>query len=101
MAGFQGIDEAGEIYTLGRGASDTTAVALAAVLGAKYCEINTDVDGIYTTDPRMLPEWVACPEHFPRVSTIENIAVVDEPGEYYEISTFEVSNNREERCLWK
>jgi len=56
VAGFQGIDEAGEIYTLGRGASDTTAVALAAVLKANYCEINTDVDGIYTTDPRVVPK---------------------------------------------
>lgn len=56
VAGFQGIDEAGEIYTLGRGASDTTAVALAAVLNARYCEIYTDVDGIYTTDPRIVPE---------------------------------------------
>ncbi|MBN1844147.1 MAG: aspartate kinase [Sedimentisphaerales bacterium] len=55
VAGFQGIDEAGEIYTLGRGASDTTAVALAAVLKARYCEIYTDVDGIYTTDPRIEP----------------------------------------------
>ena len=56
VAGFQGIDPTGEITTLGRGASDTTAVALAAVLGAKYCEINTDVDGVYTTDPRIEPK---------------------------------------------
>ncbi len=55
-AGFQGIDEAFNITTLGRGGSDTTAVALAAVLGAKTCEIYTDVDGVYTTDPRMVPE---------------------------------------------
>jgi aspartate kinase len=55
-AGFQGIDQHGNITTLGRGGSDTTAVALAAVLGADLCEIYTDVDGIYTTDPRMLPE---------------------------------------------
>jgi len=54
-AGFQGIDQLGNITTLGRGGSDTTAVALAAVLGADLCEIYTDVDGIYTTDPRMLP----------------------------------------------
>lgn len=56
VAGFQGIDESGEITTLGRGASDTTAVAIAAVLGAKCCEIYTDVEGIYTTDPRIVPE---------------------------------------------
>jgi aspartate kinase len=55
-AGFQGIDQNGNITTLGRGGSDTTAVALAAVLEADVCEIYTDVDGVYTTDPRMLPE---------------------------------------------
>jgi len=53
VAGFQGIDENENITTLGRGGSDTTAVALAAALGAEECEIYTDVDGIYTTDPRM------------------------------------------------
>lgn len=56
VAGFQGIDATGEITTLGRGASDTTAAALAAVLGAEVCEIYTDVDGVYTTDPRQVPE---------------------------------------------
>lgn len=56
VAGFQGIDESDNITTLGRGGSDTTAVALAAVLNADACEIYTDVDGIYTTDPRMIPE---------------------------------------------
>lgn len=55
-AGFQGIDEDFNITTLGRGGSDTTAVALAAVLSADACEIFTDVDGVYTTDPRVLPE---------------------------------------------
>ena len=55
-AGFQGIDEDFNITTLGRGGSDTTAVALAAVLGADACEIYTDVDGVYTTDPRKLAE---------------------------------------------
>jgi aspartate kinase len=55
-AGFQGIDDDFNITTLGRGGSDTTAVALAAVLGANSCEIYTDVDGVYTTDPRVLPE---------------------------------------------
>ena len=55
-AGFQGFDLDGNITTLGRGGSDTTAVALAAVLEADCCEIYTDVDGIYTTDPRVLPE---------------------------------------------
>jgi len=56
VAGFQGVDENYNITTLGRGGSDTTAVALAAVLGASACEIYTDVDGVYTTDPRLVPE---------------------------------------------
>lgn len=55
-AGFQGIDEDYNITTLGRGGSDTTAVALAAVLGADACEIYTDVDGVFTTDPRLVAE---------------------------------------------
>lgn len=55
VAGFQGIDQSGELTTLGRGASDTTAAALAAVLGADTCEIYTDVDGVYTADPRLVP----------------------------------------------
>lgn len=56
VAGFQGVDpEAKEITTLGRGGSDATAVALAAALGAEVCEIYTDVDGIYTADPRLVP----------------------------------------------
>jgi aspartate kinase len=56
VAGFQGMDEAGNITTLGRGGSDTTAVALAAALRAQECQIYTDVDGVYTTDPRIVPE---------------------------------------------
>ena len=56
VAGFQGEDEDGNITTLGRGGSDTTAVALAAALGADECQIHTDVDGVYTTDPRVVPE---------------------------------------------
>jgi aspartate kinase len=56
VAGFQGVDSAGNITTLGRGGSDTTAVALAAALKADECQIFTDVDGVYTTDPRVVPE---------------------------------------------
>src|SRR5690625_1027208 len=56
VAGFQGIDEDGNITTLGRGGSDTTAVALAAALKADECQIFTDVDGVYTTDPRIVPK---------------------------------------------
>lgn len=54
VAGFQGMDDNGDITTLGRGGSDTTAVAIAAALGADYCEIYTDVDGVYTADPRVV-----------------------------------------------
>jgi aspartate kinase len=56
VAGFQGVDAQGNITTLGRGGSDTTGVALAAALGADECQIYTDVDGVYTTDPRVVPE---------------------------------------------
>ena len=56
VAGFQGVDEAGDITTLGRGGSDTTGVALAAALKADECQIYTDVDGVYTTDTRIVPE---------------------------------------------
>ena len=56
IAGFQGVDEEGNITTLGRGGSDTTAVAIAAALKADACEIYTDVDGVYTTDPRIVED---------------------------------------------
>ncbi len=56
VAGFQGVDASGNITTLGRGGSDTTGVALAAALNADECQIYTDVDGVYTTDPRIVPE---------------------------------------------
>ena len=56
VAGFQGVDDEGNITTLGRGGSDTTGVALAAALTADECQIFTDVDGVYTTDPRVVPE---------------------------------------------
>src|SRR5438309_3925988 len=56
VAGFQGVDAEGNVTTLGRGGSDTTAVALAAALKADECQIYTDVDGVYTTDPRIVPE---------------------------------------------
>ena len=56
ITGFQGVDDHGNITTLGRGGSDTSAVAVAAALKAKECLIYTDVDGVYTTDPRVVPE---------------------------------------------
>ncbi|MEW4307675.1 aspartate kinase [Rossellomorea marisflavi] len=61
VAGFQGTTDSGEITTLGRGGSDTTATALAAALGAERCDIYTDVDGIYTTDPRVVPAATRIP----------------------------------------
>ena len=67
VAGFQGATDTGEITTLGRGGSDTTAVALAAALKADVCEIFTDVDGVYATDPRVIPnikklDYISCDE---------------------------------------
>lgn len=56
VAGFQGVSRTGEVTTLGRGGTDATAVVLAAALGAEYCEICSDVDGIYSADPRVVPE---------------------------------------------
>ena len=58
VTGFQGVNEDGNITTLGRGGSDTTAVALAAFLGADKCQISTDVDGVYDRDPRIFPDAV-------------------------------------------
>jgi len=62
VAGFQGITDEMDITTLGRGGSDTTAVALAASLGAEICQIYTDVEGVYTADPRLVPEVQQLPE---------------------------------------
>ena len=56
IAGFQGVTDEGRVSTLGRGGSDTSAVAVAAALGADSCDIYTDVDGVYTTDPRIVPQ---------------------------------------------
>jgi len=62
VAGFQGIDKYGDVTTLGRGGSDTTAVAMAVALQADLCQIFTDVDGVYTCDPRVVPEARKLPE---------------------------------------
>jgi aspartate kinase len=67
IAGFQGVSYRREVTTLGRGGSDTTAVAMAAALGAEYCEICSDVDGVYTADPRV----VAAPRHLEAISYAE------------------------------
>ena len=58
ITGFQGVTETGDVTTLGRGGSDTTAVAIAAQVKAKRCDIYTDVDGIFTTDPKVVPKEV-------------------------------------------
>ncbi|MCC6749709.1 MAG: aspartate kinase [Deltaproteobacteria bacterium] len=67
IAGFQGVSYKRDITTLGRGGSDTTAVAMAAALGAEYCEICSDVDGVYTADPRVVPS----PRHLSTISYAE------------------------------
>lgn len=64
VAGFQGINKYEDITTLGRGGSDTSAVALAATLGADICEIYTDVDGVYTADPRIVPNAIQIRRYF-------------------------------------
>ena len=73
MAGFQGLDDEGNVTTLGRGGSDTTAVALAAALGADRCQIFTDVDGIYDRDPRIHPDA----RKFARISYEDMLLLVE------------------------
>ena len=73
VAGFQGVDPEGDVTTLGRGGSDTTAVALAAALGADRCQIFTDVDGVYDRDPRLYPDA----QKFDRISYDRMLALVE------------------------
>ncbi len=73
VAGFQGVDDDGDITTLGRGGSDTTAVALAAYLRADRCQIFTDVDGVYDRDPRIFPDAV----RFERISYDKMTALIE------------------------
>ena len=73
VAGFQGVDPEGDITTLGRGGSDTTAVALAAWLKADRCQIFTDVDGVYDRDPRQFPDAV----RFPKISYEKMLALIE------------------------
>ena len=73
VAGFQGVAENGDITTLGRGGSDTTAVALAAALKADYCQIFTDVDGVYERDPRIYPDA----ERFGRISYEKMLRLIE------------------------
>ena len=73
VAGFQGINGAGDVTTLGRGGSDTTAVALAAFLHADLCQIFTDVDGVYDRDPRQYPDAV----RYDRISYADMMKLID------------------------
>ncbi len=85
VAGFQGVDEDGNITTLGRGGSDTTAVALAVALKADECQIYTDVDGVYTTDPRMVPEA----KHIPKLALEEMLEMASQGSKVLQIRAVE------------
>ncbi len=85
VAGFQGVDNEGNITTLGRGGSDTTAVALAVALEADECQIYTDVDGVYTTDPRMVPEA----RHIPKLALEEMLEMASQGSKVLQIRAVE------------
>ncbi|HIO96763.1 MAG TPA: aspartate kinase, partial [Leucothrix sp.] len=88
VAGFQGVDCDGNITTLGRGGSDTTAVALAVALKADECQIYTDVDGVYTTDPRMVPEA----RHIPKLSLEEMLEMASQGSKVLQIRAVEFAH---------
>jgi len=85
VAGFQGVDDDGNITTLGRGGSDTTAVAMAVALDADECQIYTDVDGVYTTDPRMVPEA----SHIPKLALEEMLEMASQGSKVLQIRAVE------------
>ena len=87
VAGFQGVDEDGNITTLGRGGSDTTAVAVAAAIGADACEIYTDVDGVYTTDPSICPSA----RKIPRISFEEMLELASLGAKVLQIRSVEIA----------
>ena len=87
VAGFQGVDEHGDITTLGRGGSDTTAVAVAAAIGADACEIFTDVDGVYTTDPNVCPSA----RKVPRISYEEMLELASLGAKVLQIRSVEIA----------
>jgi len=89
VAGFQGVSTSREITTMGRGASDLTAVALAAALGADVCEIYTDVEGVYTADPRVVPEA----HKLPRVSFDEMLEMAATGGRVLALRSVEFARN--------
>jgi len=88
VAGFQGIDEQGNITTLGRGGSDTTAVAMAATLNADECQIYTDVDGVYTADPRVVPQA----RHLPRITYEEMLEMASLGAKVLQIRSVEFAS---------
>lgn len=85
VAGFQGVDNDGNITTLGRGGSDTTAVALAVALDADECQIYTDVDGVYTTDPRVVPDA----SHIPKLALEEMLEMASQGSKVLQIRAVE------------
>jgi aspartate kinase len=87
VAGFQGVDEDGDITTLGRGGSDTSAVAIAAAIGADACEIYTDVDGVYTTDPNICPSA----RKIPRISYEEMLELASLGAKVLQIRSVEIA----------
>ena len=87
VAGFQGVDEHGDITTLGRGGSDTSAVAIAAAIGASACEIFTDVDGVYTTDPSICPSA----RKIPRISYEEMLELASLGAKVLQIRSVEIA----------
>ena len=87
VAGFQGVDERGNITTLGRGGSDTSAVAVAAAIGADACEIFTDVDGVYTTDPNVCPSA----RKIPRISYEEMLELASLGAKVLQIRSVEIA----------
>jgi aspartate kinase len=87
VAGFQGVDENGDITTLGRGGSDTTAVAIAAAIGADACEIYTDVDGVYTTDPNIC----SSARKIPRISYEEMLELASLGAKVLQIRSVEIA----------
>ncbi len=88
VAGFQGVDSEGNITTLGRGGSDTTAVALAVALEADECQIYTDVDGVYTTDPRMVPDA----RHIPKLALEEMLEMASQGSKVLQIRAVEFAH---------
>ncbi len=87
VAGFQGVDEHGDITTLGRGGSDTSAVAIAAAIGASACEIFTDVDGVYTTDPNVCPTA----RKIPKISYEEMLELASLGAKVLQIRSVEIA----------